>query len=90
MARKKSAHAELGKLKEELEQAGPKRSKADAPKPDDSGETPNEAERLLGELQTLLTRAGDEAEDMVVSRPLAALASAFLLGILVGRLLGRR
>jgi ElaB/YqjD/DUF883 family membrane-anchored ribosome-binding protein len=49
-----------------------------------------DAEKLLRELQSKLSEAADDVEDIVRAHPLAAVASALLLGIVIGRIMGRR
>jgi ElaB/YqjD/DUF883 family membrane-anchored ribosome-binding protein len=44
----------------------------------------------MRELQGKLSDAADDAEEIVMTHPLAAVASAFLLGIAIGRMVGRR
>jgi ElaB/YqjD/DUF883 family membrane-anchored ribosome-binding protein len=49
-----------------------------------------DVEKLLRELQGKLSEAVDDVEDIVRAHPLAAVASALLLGIVIGRMMGRR
>jgi len=49
-----------------------------------------DAEKLLRELQSKMSEAADDVEDVVRAHPLAAVASALLLGIVIGRMMGRR
>ena len=49
-----------------------------------------ELESLLQELQAKLGDASEGAEELVKAHPVAALASAFLAGLAIGRLMGRR
>jgi ElaB/YqjD/DUF883 family membrane-anchored ribosome-binding protein len=49
-----------------------------------------EFETLMRELQSKLSDAADDAEEIVMTHPLAVVASAFLLGIAIGRMVGRR
>jgi len=85
MAKKRSVKAELGDLKAELSHsAGDSHADAEA-----KTAPRHEAETLLRDLEACLGKAGEEAEDLVVRHPLAAVAAAFLLGILAGRMVGR-
>jgi|ERR1700704_4683839 hypothetical protein len=49
-----------------------------------------EIERLIRELQHKLSDAADDVEEIVTAHPVAVVASAFLLGIAIGRMMGRR
>lgn len=62
---------------------------ADADKIAGSAQTLGEVGRLLEELQAALSDVATETEDVVTSHPLISLTSAFLLGVIVGRLKGR-
>ncbi len=83
MAKKKSVRAELGELHSELKQSG----EAAADRAEPSSQTG--ADQIFADLQTGLAKASEEAEELVVAHPLAAVAAAFLLGLLAGRILGR-
>lgn len=48
-----------------------------------------EIESVLGELQERLSGATDEAEEMIAAHPFAAVAAAFLLGVLVANFMSR-
>lgn len=84
-------HAELHELATELARpAGPRR---ETDPPTASGDRPDRAleiEQLVRELQSKLSEAAEEAEQLVAAHPLAAMASALLLGIVIGRMMGRR
>lgn len=84
MAKKRSVKSELGDLQAEL-----KRAEAETPAADPEPAPKSEAETLLRELESSLGKAGEEAEELVKHHPLAAVAAAFLLGLLAGRILGR-
>lgn len=84
MARKRSVKSELGDLQAELKHAAQAEAAAGAKAP-----PPGQVETLLEELQSSLGKAGEEAEELVARHPLAAVAAAFLLGILAGRMMGR-
>lgn len=79
--------AELASLRAELQQA------ADEPHLKAAAEAVSEAgaelEEKLAELRDLLADAGDETREIVAGHPLAAVAAAFLLGVVVGRMTGR-
>ena len=86
MAKKRSVKSELGDLQAELKRT------TEAEKPvaaTEEAPPQSEAETLLHELESSLGKAGEEAEELVKHHPLAALAAAFLLGLLAGRMLGR-
>ena len=84
MAKKKSVRAELGDLQSQLKHAeAPQADHAESPPPH------RETERIFAELESGLTKAGEEAEELVAAHPLAAVAAAFLLGLVAGRILGR-
>jgi len=85
MARKRSVKSELGDLQAELHRT----TEAEKATAEAEAAQPSEAETLLHELEACLGKAGDEAEDLVARHPLAAVAAAFLLGILAGRMMGR-
>ena len=83
--------AELNELAAELAQlaTGPRGGGADA-RSQTQSDGLREAERIIGELQSKLSEAASDAEEVVTAHPLAAVASAFLLGLLLGRMMGRR
>ena len=83
MAKKKSVRAELGDLQSQLKHAGAKEADHAEPHPR------READRIFAELESGLAKAGEEAEELVAAHPLAAIAAAFLLGLVAGRILGR-
>lgn len=62
------------------------------PKPDPAGEpsTGHEPRDQLSELAGALTSLLEDAEKEVAAHPLQSLAGALVIGILIGRLLGRR
>lgn len=51
-------------------------------------EARTELDDALDELQRALTSAAAEAEEMVTEHPMASLAAAFCVGMIVGRLSG--
>jgi len=59
----------------------------DAPK--DATGARAEIEKVLHDLQERLGEATEEAEDAIAAHPLASVAAAFLLGVLVTNLLSR-
>jgi hypothetical protein len=95
MAAKKPRRAELDELAAELKgTAAGAGSSADAlnsagePHADD-GAGAHDYRAILRDLERKLADAADDAEHIVVSHPLAAVAAAFLLGWLIGRMGGR-
>jgi hypothetical protein len=89
MAKREPHRAELTELATEL--ARPQRHQAVPPTA--SGDRPDRAleiEKLIRELQGKLADAADDAEQLVTTHPFAAVASALLLGIVIGRMMGRR
>jgi ElaB/YqjD/DUF883 family membrane-anchored ribosome-binding protein len=83
--------AELHALAAELAQPGAGRAlPADDDHAKPSGEGSADLEKLIGELQGKLSDAANDAEEIITAHPLAAVASALLLGIVIGRLMGRR
>jgi hypothetical protein len=83
MAKKKTVRAELGDLQSQLRRSeGQDTEHAEQP-------ARHETDRIFAELESGLTKAGEEAEELVAAHPLAAVAAAFLLGLVVGRILGR-
>ncbi len=81
-------NAELAALRAEIRR---KRPEAPDPKPPESAKSGvgHELEAMLTELRDALAEASDETRDAVASHPIATLAAAFLLGIIVGRITGR-
>ncbi len=49
----------------------------------------SEIEKVFGELQERMSGATDEAEEMIAAHPFAAVAAAFLLGVLVANFMSR-
>ena len=89
---KRNHRAELDALVSELARpAANGRHDADTAIPQgERGDHARELEKLIHELQGKLSDAADDAEGIVRAHPLAAVASALLLGIVIGRLTGRR
>ena len=85
MAKKRSVKSKLGDLQAELNQSAQTEAAAAEAETAPLGEI----ETLLHELESCLVKAGDEAEELVTRHPLAAIGAAFLLGILVGRMVRR-
>ena len=82
------------KLQEELEAL--RREISQAPIAEDikaaagqAREAIGDFEKVLGDLQDKLTGAAEEAEDAIAAHPFAAVAAAFLLGVLVANLMSR-
>jgi len=84
--------AELRELAAELARPAAGRSHGSDPATGsgDRPETALEIEKLIGELQGQLADAAEDAEEIVTAHPLAAVATALLLGIVIGRMVGRR
>ena len=83
--------AELDAMREELSHKGAIDVSALRTPANDAAQMTagTELESLLQELQAKLEDASRNTEDLVKSHPVVALASAFLIGIAVGRSLGR-
>ena len=77
--------SELEALRRELRQI-PVMEEADAAAPSDARA---EIEKVLHDLKDRLGEATEEAEDIVAAHPLASVAAAFLLGMLVANLMSR-
>ena len=89
MAKREPHRAELTELATEL--ARPRRHQAVPPTaPGDQPDRALEIEELIRELQVKLADAADDAEQLVMAYPFAAVASALLLGIVIGRMMERR
>ena len=94
MAKRESHHAELGELAAELTRPardrhhGADAATATGDQPDRDGAL--EFEELIRELENKLSDAADDVEEIVTAHPIAVVASAFLLGIAIGRMMGRR
>jgi ElaB/YqjD/DUF883 family membrane-anchored ribosome-binding protein len=91
MAAESSIAAELGAMRDELAQAGAAHTGETTP-PADPAALPTcraELQSLIHELETKWGEASENAEELVKSHPVAALASAFLVGMALGRLMGR-
>ena len=62
---------------------------AQVSQPEDTAEEP-QLQRELHELVNTITEFVEEAEENISAHPTASVASALVVGILIGRLLGRR
>jgi ElaB/YqjD/DUF883 family membrane-anchored ribosome-binding protein len=49
-----------------------------------------EFERLLSEIKDYLAETESKTEDFIAAHPVAAIASAFIAGVVVGRSMGRQ
>lgn len=94
---RKAAIDELENLRSEIRDsaaagATKAKPKAEAPPAAEPSGPADEARYrdLLHELQTAVDELAAEGEDVVSKHPLVSVASAFVLGIIVGRLFGRR
>jgi ElaB/YqjD/DUF883 family membrane-anchored ribosome-binding protein len=100
MAKPTPHRAELDELAAEVKRpsappAPPAHRRHDAATANATGDHPGregavEIERLVRELESKLSDAAADAEAIVAAHPLAVVASAFLLGIAIGRMMGRR
>jgi ElaB/YqjD/DUF883 family membrane-anchored ribosome-binding protein len=77
---------QVPRVAEEEAASGAATQAAAAPPPNDMR---GEIERVLRDLQDRLGEATDEAEDLVAAHPLASVAAAFLLGVLVANFMSR-
>lgn len=87
---------ELEALRRELRQAPRMAEEAEdaaasaaASAADSAGGARSQVERVLGELQARFAEATDEAETVIAANPLASVAAAFLLGVLVANVMSR-
>ena len=85
--------AELAELRAELEKAGAASIPRGAPDPEPPASEPSESrrqiERLLEELQSVLSESAEGAEEAIAEHPLPSVSAAFLLGLAVGWLARR-
>ena len=103
MARKGEQNAELERLRREVselraktpEGAGGSRRESEEPAPEADSvggeqDSPNEEwQETIAELEGALSEFSDRAGKEISQRPIMAVVGAFVLGILVGRLLSR-
>lgn len=85
MAKKRTVKSKLGDLQAELKQS----AQTEAAAAEAEAAPQSEIETLLHELEACLGKAGDETEELVTRHPLAAVGAAFLLGIVIGRMVRR-
>lgn len=85
MTRRPALREELELLRREIE--GLRTAKAEAAERKSAGEMP--ADGPFGELRQLVLTMLDEAEESVADHPLATVAGALALGIVIGRLTAR-
>jgi len=97
------AAAELAELRAELQKPAAAIPPAAAPAAAAAGAAPPSAvsppaaqsegqsqiEQLLEDLQSALSEAAEDAEDMIAEHPLPSVSAAFLLGLAVGWLAAR-
>jgi len=90
MARHPSIRAELDQLRAELE-ALRKAKQAPPPEAEElpASDEPQSLEQQIRHLTKLAEEMLDEAEDTVVNHPVASVAGALALGIVIGRLTAR-
>lgn len=96
MARPSEVHEELSALRAELRKAeGPEMRRhpgtADTIRGAAAAETASSdaLQEQLDEIGRALSEYSDAAEDILAKHPLVAVGAAFVLGIAIGRLLGR-
>ena len=90
MARHPSIRAELDSLRAELEAL--REAKQPPPSPTEEAaatDEPQSLEQQIRHLTKLAEEMLDEAEDTVVNHPVASMAGALALGIVIGRLTAR-
>jgi hypothetical protein len=80
--------AELAALRADIHRQ-PAAPDSSPPSPPDSSGPGAELEAMLAELRDTLAEAGDETREAIADHPMMAIAGAFLLGIVVGRISGR-
>jgi ElaB/YqjD/DUF883 family membrane-anchored ribosome-binding protein len=91
MARQREVRAELDALKDDLVRSERARRTAAAdaaahPHPDRNADHAGfDLQHLLDEMQSHLGAAAEETEELMSAHPVAAVASAFMLGLLIGR-----
>jgi ElaB/YqjD/DUF883 family membrane-anchored ribosome-binding protein len=90
MARQREVRAELDALKDDLVRSEhARRTAADAaahPHPDQNADHAGfDLQHLLDEMQLHLGAAAEETEELMSAHPVAVVASAFMLGLLIGR-----
>jgi len=86
MSRKQTLRAELDELHAGLVQ--PASGQAHISK-DDIPDWVKDLNKTGLELQAKFAEVAEDAEDIVSAHPLVAVATAFLLGVVVGRMMGR-
>ena len=88
-----SATAELAGLRAELEKPAAASRPAAAPAADAPPARQTEAqlqiEHVLQDLQSALSEAAENAQDIITEHPLPSVSAAFLLGVAVGWLAAR-
>jgi ElaB/YqjD/DUF883 family membrane-anchored ribosome-binding protein len=80
--------SELSALQDDLKNATPGGPTASERAETSKSDKWSELNRVLQDLQAHLQEAAGEAEDLLVEHPIAAVATAFLLGVAVGRTMG--
>jgi ElaB/YqjD/DUF883 family membrane-anchored ribosome-binding protein len=87
MPLRQSLHDEIAALKREIEALKPMAAAPD--RAEGAAVAPSELERQIGELTRMVETMLDEAEDTVSRHPVATVAGALALGIVIGRLTAR-
>jgi ElaB/YqjD/DUF883 family membrane-anchored ribosome-binding protein len=85
----RSLRAELEELKAELARLKQAQPSAAAPAAGEVAETGGGLGAQIGELNGLVQQMLDEAEETVAEHPVATVAGALALGIVIGRLTAR-
>lgn len=86
MPAKDALPAELDELHADLTRSAPDRPDSPA---DGSSDWVTDIEKIGMALHAELSEAAEDAEDIVSAHPLAAVGAAMLLGIVIGRMMGR-
>ena len=87
MTRRPELREELEQLRRDIEAIRAAKAEAGPAKPKPAKET--EADGPFGELRQLVQTMLDDAEQSVAGHPLATVAGALALGIVIGRLTAR-
>jgi hypothetical protein len=64
-------------------------SRSDQPDSDGSSDWMSDVDKIVQELRVKLAEAAENAEDLAIAHPFATLTAALLLGIVIGRTMGR-
>jgi ElaB/YqjD/DUF883 family membrane-anchored ribosome-binding protein len=89
MPLRQSLHDEIAALTREIEALKPAAAAPATAEAEGVAMAPSELERQIHELTRLVETMLDEAEDTVTRHPVATVAGALALGIVIGRLTAR-